>query len=545
MPELRPIEEIADRLDIATDHLVPYGRTKGKVRLAALEQGARDPGKLVLVSALTPTDAGEGKTVTSIGLAQGLAAIDEQVCLALREPSLGPVFGMKGGATGGGGSTVEPQTDINLHFNGDFHAITSAHNLLAALLDNHLQRGNALGLDPRRITWPRVLDMNDRALRNVLVGLGGATQGVPRESSFDITPASEIMATLCLARDRADLRARLGRLIVGATSKLEPVTAAELNAVGSMSVLLKDALRPNLAQTVEGVPAVIHGGPFANIAHGTNSVIATRLAMSRADWTVTEAGFAFDLGGEKFFDLVCPQGGFAPAAVVLVATVRALKRHGGVGKKDLERPDPAAVERGFDNLRHHVESVRRFGRDPVIAINCFATDAEDELRTVEAACGEMNLLHARSTVFARGGEGGADLARAVVAQAGRASGEPVRRYADDAPFKDKLDAVARDVYGADGVDWTPAANRDLRRLERWGLGHLPPCVAKTQSSISDDPKRPGRPTGFRVTVRGVVPAAGAGFAVALLGDILRMPGLPKVPQAHHIDLVDGEIVGVS
>jgi formate--tetrahydrofolate ligase len=498
----------------------------------------------VLVSAITPTAAGEGKTTISVGLAQGMAKIGARVAIALREPSLGPTFGAKGGATRGGRAVLTPAEDINLHFTGDFHAISAANNLLAAMLDNHLQQGNALGIDPRRVTWRRVMDMNDRALRRLVVGLGGPLEGVPREGGFDITPASEVMAALCLAEDDADLRARLARLIVGYTAKKEPVTAADLKAVGAMMVLLKDALLPNLVQSVEGVPAFVHGGPFANIAHGCNSVIATRMALAHADWVVTEAGFGADLGAEKFFDIKCAGAGLDVAAVVLVATVRALKLHGGAKSDALATADPAAVERGLGNLAKHIENVRLFGRTPVVAINRFASDTAEEIEVVRHFCVSAGVPCAPAEVFAEGGEGGRALA-ALVVEHGSATQEPFRPLYDRArPLAEKIETIARKVYGARGVVWTREGKRDLAEVERLGHGALPICMAKTQSSLSDDPKRVGRPEDFDVTVRGVVLSAGAGFVVALLGDIVRMPGLPASPQAERMDWVDGRVVGL-
>ncbi|MDA8018761.1 MAG: formate--tetrahydrofolate ligase [Thermoanaerobaculia bacterium] len=542
---LRPIRDIARDLGIHDDHLVPYGSDKAKVRLDALEASSRAPGKLILVTAVTPTDAGEGKTVTSIGLSQGLAKEGQRVCLALREPSLGPTFGMKGGATGGGLSTVEPKNDINLHFNGDFHAISTANNLLAAVLDNHLDQGNALGINPRRVLWKRVVDLNDRALRQIVSGLGGLRQGVPRETGFDITPASEIMAVLCLAQGEEDLRQRLGRIIVAQNHDKQPVTAADLKVVGALMVLLRDALMPNLVQTAEGVPAFIHGGPFANIAHGCNSVLATRMAMAHGDWTVTEAGFAADLGAEKFLDVKCQSAGLDPAAIVVVATVKALKRHGGMAQKDLDTPDLGALEAGLDNLRAHIENLKKFGRTPVVAINRFPSDSDAELELLRKACDEIGVRCALSEVFARGGDGGRELARAVLEQAEEATEPYTPLYDWNWPIEKKVEAVATRIYGADGVDWTGLAKFDLRKIKSLGYGELPICIAKTQKSISDDPKLINRPTGFTVTVRRVVLSAGAGFAVPILGDILRMPGLPKVPQAENVDLVNGEIVGVE
>ncbi len=539
----RPIAEVARDLGIAPQNLVPYGDDKAKIRLAARDSG-RPPGKLILVSALTPTDAGEGKTTTSIGLAQGMARLGERACLALREPSLGPTFGMKGGATGGGRSIVVPVEDINLHFTGDFHAITAAHNLLASMIDNHLHQGNALGIDVRRVWWRRVLDVNDRALRHLVVGLGGPAEGVPRETGFDITAASEVMAVLCLAEDADDLRARLGRLVVGLSLQGEPVTAADLQAVGAMMVLLKDALLPNLVQTVDGVPAIIHGGPFANIAHGCNSVIATKMALAHADWVVTEAGFAFDLGGEKFFDIKCRTAGLDPAAVVLVATVRALKRHGGVAKEQLAAPDPEAVERGLDNLRKHIESIKAFGKTPIVALNRFGTDSGEEIERVRRASEELGVPFAMADHFARGGEGATDLARAVIDAANGSTRPFTPLYTLDEPIKTKIRKIAQGMYGARDVAFTPAAERDLKLIQKLGYEGLPLCVAKTQSSLSDNAKLAGRPKDFEVTVRNFILAAGAGYVVPLLGDIIRMPGLPASPQAVRMDLVDGRVVGL-
>lgn len=541
-PVTRPLSEVAAGLGIPPERLVPYGRDKAKV-LPAGRPGPR--GRLVLVSAITPTGAGEGKTTTSIGLAQGLARLGARACVALREPSLGPTFGMKGGATGGGRARLVPSDDINLHFTGDFHAVTSAHNLLAALLDNHVHHGNRLEIDPRRVFWRRVLDVNDRALRQVVIGLGGVLQGVPRETGFDITPASEVMATLCLAEDAEDLRARLSRVVVGLSFGKEPVTAADLKATGSMLALLRDALHPNLVQTGEGVPAFVHGGPFANIAHGCSSVIATKTALSLADWVVTEAGFGFDLGAEKFFDIKCASAGLDTAAVVLVATVRALKRHGGVPKAALEIPDPAAVERGLPNLAKHLESIRDFGEVPVIALNRFATDSAAEIDVVRGAAAAWGAPFAVCDAYRTGGEGAVELAEAVLAHAEKKSSPFRPLYSRTDPPKEKMARIARHMYGADSVEWTREAERDLDEVARLGWADLPLCVAKTQMSLSDDPSVVGRPEGFDVTVRGVLLAAGAGYLVPLLGEILRMPGLPASPQAERVDLVDGRIVGIS
>lgn len=539
----RPIAEIAESIGIQREHLVAYGDDKAKVRPEARASGKED-GKLILVSALTPTGAGEGKTTTSIGLAQGLAHLGKQVCLALREPSLGPTFGMKGGATGGGKSILVPTADINLHFTGDLHAITSANNLLAALVDNHIYQGNKLGLDARQVKWRRVIDLNDRALRNTVIGLGGRLQGVPRETGFDITASSEIMAALCLSEDAEDLRNRLSRLLVGLTWAREPVTAADLKAVGAMMVLLRDTLMPNLVQTGEGVPALVHGGPFANIAHGCNSVIATKTALAHADWVITEAGFGFDLGAEKFFDIKCVSAGLMPAAVVLVATVRALKRHGGVAKEDLLSADPNAVERGIENLEKHIESIRIFRKTPIVALNRFGTDTEAEIDVVRQACAAVDAPFAVSDIFARGGAGGTELAEVLIANADATPSpfKPLYDWSDD--FKSKMQSIAEFMYGAAAVNYTKTAELDIQQLEKLGYGDLPLCVAKTPTSLSDNPHLVGRPRGFEVTVRGVLVSAGAGFVVPLLGDIMRMPGLPASPQAERMDLVDGEIVGL-
>jgi formate--tetrahydrofolate ligase len=542
---VRPIAEVARELGISADHLVPYGSDKAKVRLQAAAASARPRGRLVLVSAITPTPAGEGKTTVTVGLAQGLAAIGRRVAIALREPSLGPTFGLKGGATGGGRSIVVPSEDINLHFTGDFHAVSAAHNLLSALLDNHLHHGNARGIDVRRVLWRRVIDLNDRSLRRVVVGLGGAGDGVPRESGFDITPASEIMATLCLSEDADDLRARLGRLIVALDRDRKPVTAADLQVVGALMVVLKDALMPNLVQSCEGVPAFVHGGPFANIAHGCNSVVATKMALAHADWVVTEAGFGADLGAEKFLDIKCRYAGLDPAAMVLVATVRALKRHGGVTERaKWSVPDPAAVERGLPNLRKHVEIGALFGLLPVVAINRFATDSDEELEVVARACDEMGARSALTDVFARGGEGGRELASAVLEAAERKSRPYRPLYEWDRPLREKIETIATRVYGAASVGYTRPAEHDLEQIEKLGYAGLPVCMAKTQNSLSDDSAAVGRPEGFQVMVRSVVLSAGAGFVVPLLGEIIRMPGLPERAQAEKMDVVDGRITGM-
>jgi formate--tetrahydrofolate ligase len=541
----RPIAEQIARLGVAPGEWRPYGHDVAKLDPAILSGPRRRPGapRLILVSAITPTAAGEGKTTTSIGLAQGLALQGESVCLALREPSLGPIFGMKGGATGGGASTLVPADRINLHFTGDFHAVTSAHNLLAALLDNHLYWGDRLDVDPRRVLWRRVVDMNDRALRNVIVGLGGPAQGVPRETGFDITASSEVMAALCLAEGEGDLRERLERLLVAFTYEGEPVTAARLGAAGSMLALLRDAVWPNLVQTGEGVPALVHGGPFANIAHGCNSVLATRMAMHLADWTVTEAGFGFDLGAEKFFDIKCRSAALEADAVVLVATVRALKRHGRAA--DGDRPDPEAVRRGLPNLDKHVENIRCFGEPPVVALNRFADDTEPEIAVVRERAAALEVPFAVTDHFARGGAGALSLADAVRSQAGRRAAPFRPLYALDDPLPDKVLAVASRMYGARAVVLTREAEHDLREVRRLGYEGLPVCIAKTPASLSDDPKRVGRPRDFDVTVRSIRIQAGAGFLVVLTGDILRMPGLPRRPRAESIDLHEGVITGLE
>jgi len=541
------IEPLVRRLGLRPHEWRPCDRRIAKVdpRVIGSERRREGAGRLVLVSAITPTPAGEGKTTTSIGLADGLARLGHAVCLALREPSLGPVFGMKGGGTGGGRSRLVPADRIDLHFTGDFHAVTAAHNLLAALLDNHLHFGNELRIDPRRILWRRVLDVNDRALRNVIVGLGGPHEGMPRETGFDITAASEVMAMLCLAEDEDDLRERLERLLVAFSFEGEPVTARRLRATGAMLALLRDALWPNLVQTREGTPAFVHGGPFANIAHGCSSVMATRLALQLADWAVTEAGFGFDLGAEKFFDIKCRAAGLDTAAVVLVATVRALKLHAGTRPDELARPNPEAVARGLPNLEKHVENIRCFGEVPVVAVNRFGSDAEAEVLVVLRRCRELGVPCAASDHFARGGEGAVELARMVVEHAERRS-RPFRPlYELSESVEAKILAVARAMYGARGITLTRQARRDLADVERLGYAGLPVCIAKTQASLSDDPKRRGRPEGFDVTVRAIQINAGAGFLVVMTGDILRMPGLPQRPRAEAIDLRDGEIVGLE
>jgi formate--tetrahydrofolate ligase len=542
----KPIAEIAAKLGLGPADFQPYGQHIAKIEPDVLSRPKRnEKAKLILVSAITPTPAGEGKTTTSIGLAQGLAKIGESVCLALREPSLGPCMGIKGGATGGGYSQVYPMDRINLHFTGDFHAITSAHNLLSATLDNHLYFGNPLGLDPRRVLWKRVMDMNDRSLRNSIVGLGGPLQGVPRETGFDITAASEVMAVLCLSEDGEDLRKRLDRIVVGMTYDKTAVKASQLNVTGAMLALLADALKPNLVQTLEGVPALIHGGPFANIAHGCNSVLATRSALHLADWAITEAGFGCDLGAEKFFDIKCRTAGIDPAAVVLVATVRALKMHGGRAKDDLTEPDAGAVAKGLPNLEKHVETVRQFGKPPVVVLNRFGADTDEEIAVVRKRCEQLNVAFATSEHHARGGEGAIDLAKAVIAATEEPSSpfQPAYELTDSIP--DKVKKVAQKVYGARDVVLTKEAEKQIADATKLGFGGIPICIAKTQNSLTDDPKVLGRPENFDITVRGIEINAGAGFVVVLTGDILRMPGLPRKPRAEDIDFVNGKIEGLQ
>jgi formate--tetrahydrofolate ligase len=544
---LKPIQEIAATVGLAAAELEPFGQYKAKIAWDAIER--RRPqadGALVLVTAMTPTPAGEGKSTTTVGLADGLRRLGTPAVVALREPSLGPVFGMKGGATGGGRAQLAPMEDINLHFTGDMHAIGSAHNLLAAMLDNHLAQDNALGLDTRRILWKRVLDMNDRALRNIVLGLGGPAHGVPREGGFEITVASEVMAILCLSADLQDFKARAQRIVVGEKADGALVTAAQLNAAGAMAVLMKDAIKPNLVQTLEGTPALVHGGPFGNIAHGCNSIIATRLALKLGEVVVTEAGFASDLGAEKFFDIKCRTAGFAPAVAVVVATIRALKMHGGVALADLGRADVEAVRRGLDNLAKHVENVRLFGVAPVVALNHFVTDTDAEVSVVTDACRAWGVPAEISRGWELGGAGTTALARLVLdgmKGVDRSAFQPL--YADDVPLAQKIETIATKVYGADGVRLMPAAAQKLARWQSLGYGQLPVCMAKTQNSLSDDAKKPGRPRGFTVTVRDAKLCAGAGFVVAYAGDILTMPGLPKVPGAESMDIdAGGNVVGL-
>ncbi len=543
--ELLPIAQIAAQAGLEEDLLEYYGRYKAKVDTLALRDASRK-GKLILVTAINPTPAGEGKTTTSVGLADALHRLGKNVILALREPSLGPVFGVKGGAAGGGYAQVVPMEDINLHFTGDFHAIGAANNLLAAMLDNHIQQGNALDIDVRRITWRRCVDMNDRQLRNIVCGLGGKVDGVPREDGFDITVASEIMAVLCLASDLTDLKARLGRMVVAYNRSGEPVYCSDLKAQGAMTALLKDAIRPNLVQTLEHTPAFIHGGPFANIAHGCNSVSATDTALKLGDYVVTEAGFGADLGAEKFLDIKCRAAGFSPDAVVIVATVRALKHHGGCPKAALGQEDLGALEKGLPNLLKHVENITQvFGLPAVVAINRFVSDTDAELQMIRDACGRFGVRVALSEVWAKGGAGGEELAREVlrIIQEGRKDFRFA--YESSLPLAEKIDAIAQKVYGAEGVDFAPSAAKELQRLTELGYGDLPVCMAKTQYSLSDDAAKLGAPSGFRITVRKVKVSAGAGFVVALTGDIMTMPGLPKVPAAENIDVDEnGRITGL-
>ena len=541
--EKKKITEIAKIAGIDEKYLEQYGNYKAKIDFSFLKDNAeKKDGKLILVTAITPTPAGEGKTTTSVGLTDGLRHIGKNAIVALREPSLGPVFGIKGGAAGGGYAQVVPMEDINLHFTGDFHAIGAANNLLAAMLDNHIQQGNALGIDPKQITWKRAVDMNDRQLRNIVDGLGGKAQGVPREDGFDITVASEVMAVLCLSSDITDLKARCGRIIVGYTYGGEPVTAHDLKAEGAMAALLKDALKPNLVQTLEGTPAFVHGGPFANIAHGCNSVTATRMALKIGDYIVTEAGFAADLGAEKFLDIKCRMAGLTPDAVVMVATVRALKYHGGVAKADLNEENLEALEKGLPNLLRHVSNIKDvYGLPCVVAINAFPTDTRAELDLVEEKCKELGVNVALSEVWAKGGEGGVALAEEVV----RLCEQPKDfrfSYDLDLSIREKIEAIATKVYRADGVDFVGASLKQLKKLEEIGCGGMPVCMAKTQYSFTDDQKVLGAPDGFRISVRNVKVSAGAGFIVALTGDIMTMPGLPKVPAAEKIDVDENGVI---
>lgn len=543
--EMQDIRKIAEKLEISEDELELYGKYKAKVTLEAWEAvKGRPNGKLVLVTAINPTPAGEGKTTTSVGLADAFHEQGKKVAVALREPSLGPCFGLKGGAAGGGYAQVVPMEDINLHFTGDFHAITTAHNLLAAVLDNHIQQGNALDIDVRRVVWKRVLDLNDRALRHVVIGLGGKAHGVPRETGFDITVASEMMAILCLAADLEDMKKRLGKIVVAYTRDGRAVHAEELHVTGALTLLFKDAIKPNLVQTLEGTPAFIHGGPFANIAHGCNSVMATKFALKFADYVVTEAGFGADLGAEKFLDIKCRFAGIHPDAVVIVATVRALKMHGGLDKKELDHVDMTALEKGLTNLTKHIENIQKFGLPAVVAINAFPTDTKEELDFVEQKCNELGAEVALSEVWAKGGKGGLKLAEKVEAAFNKPNNFHFI-YETEQSIPEKIGAIAREIYGADGVDFTAAAKKQLQEIEELGFDRMPVCMAKTQYSLSDDATKLGRPSGFRITVRELRVSAGAGFIVALTGNILTMPGLPKHPAAENMDIdKDGRIVGL-
>ena len=543
---MRPITEIAAAAHVDEKYIEQYGKYKAKIDLKLLEESDRADGKLILVTAITPTPAGEGKTTTTIGLADGMRRIGKDVTVALREPSLGPVFGIKGGAAGGGYAQVVPMEDINLHFTGDFHAIGAANNLLAAMLDNHIQQGNALGLDVKKITWKRCVDMNDRQLRNVIDGLGGRMQGVPREDGFDITVASEIMAVLCLSNSITDLKERLSRMIVGYTYDDKPVTCGQLKAAGAMTALLKDAIKPNLVQTLEGTPAFVHGGPFANIAHGCNSVMATKLALKMGDYTITEAGFGADLGAEKFLDIKCRMAGLVPDAVVMVATVRALKMHGGLAKNELASEDIGALERGIPNLLRHVSNIKDVYKLPcVVAVNRFPTDTDAEIEFIIAKCKELGVNTVLSDVWAKGGEGGIELAKEVVRLCEEEKGEFTFSYELDGSIEDKIEAVVKKIYGGKGINVLPAAKKEIDRLTALGFDKCPICVAKTQYSFSDDPTKLGAPEDFTVTIKNVKVSAGAGFVVVLTGDIMTMPGLPKSPAAERIDVDEnGKITGL-
>lgn len=543
--KMEPITAVAERMGVCPDDLELYGKYKAKLSDDLIKRVSNNPdGKLILTTAINPTPAGEGKTTTTVGLGQALCRMGKNAVIALREPSLGPVMGMKGGAAGGGYSQVVPMDDINLHFTGDMHAITAANNLLCALIDNHIQQGNSIGIDPRRITFKRVLDMNDRVLRNIVVGLGGKVNGVPREDGFMITVASEIMAVLCLASDRHDLKKRLGEIIIGYTYDGRPVKASELKAEGAMTVLLKDAIKPNLVQTLEHTPCIIHGGPFANIAHGCNSVIATRLALKLGDYVITEAGFGADLGAEKFFDIKCRVASLKPDAVVLVATCRALKYNGGVPKGNLSEENIDALLKGLPNLEKHIENLKKFNLPTVVAINRFPSDTEAELKTIENACKALGVRFALSDVFAKGGEGGKELAEKVLEALEEPSDfKPL--YELEGSYYDKFEKIAKEIYGADGVDYLPAARRTIDEITSLGYDNLPICTAKTQYSLSDNPSLLARPSGFRITVKEVRLSAGAGFAVFLTGNIMTMPGLPKEPAAVKMDIADdGTITGL-
>lgn len=546
LTKLKPIDEIAAKIGLAPQDLDHYGEYKAKIRYSALFANENNPmGKLILVSAITPTPAGEGKTTVSIGLSQALNRIGKKSIVAIREPSLGPVFGIKGGAAGGGWSQVLPMEDINLHFTGDFHAVTAANNTLAALVDNHIYFNNEMQLDPRRLTWKRVVDVNDRMLRHIVIGLGGSKQGFPREDGFDITPASEIMAILCLSNNMDELKERIGNITVGFSYSGEPISVKQLGFEGAIAALLKDALKPNIVQTTENTPAFVHGGPFANIAQGANSILATKTALRLSDYVVTEAGFGFDLGAEKFFDLVCKYGGFCTNAVVLVATVRALKIHGGVKVKNLSEPNPQAVTDGLVNLAKHLENIDKFGMKSIVAINRFPTDTEEELQIVMDFVKDSGYEASVVDYFAKGSEGGLELAEKVVEIVDKDVCNYHGLYDWDSPVEDKIHTVAREIYGAEKVDYTADAKTDLKKINKYGFDKLPICIAKTQKSLSDNPELIGRPKDFLVTVREIVIASGAGFLVPITGEIMRMPGLPKKPSANAIDVEhDGNIVGL-
>ena len=541
--KMKPITEIAAAAGIDEKYLEQYGRYKAKIDLSILNETKKDDGKLILVTAMTPTPAGEGKTTTTIGLADGMRRIGKNVLVALREPSLGPVFGIKGGAAGGGHAQVVPMEDINLHFTGDFHAIGAANNLLAAMLDNHIKQGNELGIDVRRITWKRCVDMNDRQLRNIIDGLGGVANGVPREDGFDITVASEIMAVLCLSGSITELKSRLSKIIVGYTFDERPVTCGDLKAEGAMAALLKDALKPNLVQTLEGTPALVHGGPFANIAHGCNSVTATKLALKLGDYAITEAGFGADLGAEKFLDIKCRMADLVPDAVVIVATVRALKMHGGLDKKSLATEDLDALKKGIPNLLRHISNIKNVYRLPcVVAVNRFPTDTDSEIDFIIKECKDLGVNVMLSTVWADGGKGGEELAREVVRLCSEEKGDFAYSYSLDCRIEEKIEAVVKKVYGGDGITVLPAAKKQIDKLTALGFGNLPICIAKTQYSFSDDPTRLGAPEGFTVTIKNVKVSAGAGFIVVLTGDIMTMPGLPKHPAAENIDIDENGVI---
>jgi len=545
--KMQPIKNIASKLGIAEELLEPYGHFKAKLPLSLIDDSKASKARLILVTAITPTPAGEGKTTTSIGLNEGLNKIGKKAIVVLREPSLGPVFGMKGGAAGGGYSQVMPMEDINLHFTGDFAAIEKANNLLSALIDNNLQsKERNLGLDPRTIMWKRVMDMNDRSLRQIVIGLGGTGNGIPREDGFNITPASEVMAILCMSKSMEDLKQKLGNIFVGFTHDRKPIYARDFKADGAMALLLKDAIKPNLVQTLEGNPAIIHGGPFANIAQGTNTILATKMGLSLADYVVTEAGFGADLGAEKFLDIKCVAGGLNPSAVVLVATIRALRHHGGAKKEEYNTISMQRVKDGFPNLEKHIENIRKFGLEPVVAINHFPTDSDEEIKFVQEACNALGVKAIVSRGWAHGGEGTSELAHAVVNTIDAKPAKFTPLYDWNLPVKTKIERIAKEIYGADGVDYDNKAETDLKRIEKLGLQALPICMAKTQKSFSDDETKVGRPTGFRVTVREFEISAGAGFIIPILGKMMRMPGLPDVPASEGMDIdANGVITGLS